>query len=130
LKNAKDENNPETSDQLVERVNYLAGEVKLLAINLAITLARMKGREKILGGLESRFTELIKRANDTAQQVTDVLNDFRNKRRINSGLPASTAIIEQRGAYDCIEAKLNYIHKLSREVLETITTIKQQEQMG
>lgn len=117
-------------EHLAREVNYLAGEVRLLAINMAITLARMQGRKKIFGDMEDRFTELIKRANDTSQQVTDVLKAFQNHQRMIFGLPASSEIIEKRGAYDCLEAKLNHVYRLSVEMAKTISEIKRQEQVG
>ena len=117
-------------ERLAKQVDFLAGEVKLLAINLAITLARMENREKVFGQLEEQFTELIKKANDTAQQVTEVMKAYRHRQRMGTGLPASTEIIQKRGAYDGIEAKLNHVYKLSREMARKISKIKQQEQVG
>jgi hypothetical protein len=120
----------ERPENLADDVNHLAGEVKLLAINLAITLAKLQSRKNVLRSMERHFTELIKKANDTSQQVSDALSMLISCKRINAGLPASTEVIEKRGAYDSIEAKLNYVYKLSREVLETLKKIKRQEQAG
>jgi len=115
-------------ERLVAEVDRLAGEVKLLAINLAIMLAKIKGRQKKFGNMDNRFVELIKRANDTSRQVGDIIQAFRDRKRMISSLPASTEIINKRGAYDSVEAKLVYVHKLSREILDTIGSIKQQKQ--
>ena len=117
-------------ERLAEEVDYLAEEVKLLAINLAITLAKISNREKVFGRIEAQFTELIKRANDTSQRVTEVLKLFRSEDRMISSLPASSEIINKRGAYDSIEAKLNYVYKLSNDMIQTISSIKRQEQAG
>ena len=121
---------PEHPEKLAEEVEYLAAEVKLLAINLAIALAKIESREKVFGQLEARFTELVKRANDTSLQVSQVIKVFRNSHRMSAGLPASTEIIQIRGAYDSIEAKLNHVFKLSRDMERTISKIKQQQQVG
>ena len=112
---------------MADEVDYLAGEVKILAINMAITLAKMRCREKQLGKLEPQFTELIKKANDTSQQVTEMLKVFKNKKRMVSGLPASSEIIEKRGAYDSMEAKLNHVYQLSQEMMIMLSKLKQQE---
>jgi hypothetical protein len=121
---------PDQSQHLAEEVNHLADEAKLLAINLAITLAKLRGRHKILEDLEPQFSELIKKANDTAQQVSDVLKAFENRKRMISSLPSSSQIIKQRGAYDSLEARLVNVYQLSQNVLQTLGDIKRQEQVG
>jgi uncharacterized Zn finger protein len=127
---AHKEEHDDRPEVLADKADHLAGEVKSLAINLAIVLAKVQGRQKTLGKLEQQFTELIRKANDTSQQVIDALETFKVHKRMISGLPASTGIIEQRGAYDSIEAKLNHVYKLSREIMETIGRINNQEQVG
>ncbi len=116
--------------QLAEEVDYLAGEVKLLAINLAISLAKLHKHHKTIKDLEPQFTELIRRANTTSQQVSDVTKAFQNRKQMIFSLPASSEIIEKRGAYDKIEATLNYVYELSQEVIQTITILKRQKRAG
>ncbi len=123
----KSDNRPE---RLTEEVDYLAGEVKLLSINLAIALAKISNREKVFGRLDAQFTELIKRANDTSQRVSEIIKLFRNKDKIIFSLPASTEILDKRGAYDSIEAKLNHVFRLSNDMMQTISRIKRQKQVG
>ncbi len=122
---------PESSaERFADEVEHLAEEVKLLSINLAIVLARVQGEHQALKSMEPEFTELIKRANDTSRQVTDVLEAFRSRMRLQYGLPASSEIVAKRGAYDAIEARLNRVYDLSRDIVAKITTLKRQEQVG
>lgn len=126
-----DDNNDSQKRQLIAEVEYLAGETKLLAMNLAIALARIKDRQKVLRDLDPEFTELIKRANDSAGQVDDVLQAFQNQKKMIYSLPASSKIIERRGAYDKIEASLQYVYALSRQIIESIRQLQQsQKQAG
>lgn len=125
-----DRREPEDPEQFADEVEHLAEEVKLLSINLAITLARVQTEHRALKDLEPEFTELIRRANDTSRQVTDVLQAFRSRVRFQYGLPASSAIVAKRGAYDAIEARLNRVHELSRDIIAKITNLKRQEQVG
>lgn len=120
----------DSAEQFAAEVEHLAEEVKLLSINLAITLARVQSDNRGLKDLEPDFTELIRRANDTSRQVTDVLRAFRNQLRFHYGLPASSEIVAKRGAYDAIEARLNRVHELSRDIIAKITNLKSQEQVG
>ena len=117
-------------EQFAAEVEHLAEEVKLLSINLAITLARVQTEHRELKELEPEFTELIRRANDTSRQVIDVLEAFRSRMRFHYGLPASSEIVAKRGAYDAVEARLNRVYELSRDIIVKITNLKRQEQVG
>jgi hypothetical protein len=126
-----DSSPPESSaERFADEVEHLAEEVKLLSINLAIVLARVQGEHQALKSMEPEFTELIRRANDTSRQVTDVLEAFRSRMRLQYGLPASSEIVAKRGAYDAIEARLNRVYDLSRDIIAKITTLKRQKQVG
>jgi len=119
-----------SAEQFAAEVEHLAEEVKLLSINLAITLARVQTEHRALKDMEPEFTELIRRAHDTSRQVTDVLQAFRNQLRSQYGLPASSEIVAKRGAYDAVEARLNRVYDLSRDLIAKITNLKRQEQVG
>lgn len=121
---------PEGPEQFAAEVEHLAEEVKLLSINLAITLARVQTDHRALKEMEPEFTELIRRANDTSRQVTDVLQAFQNRMRFQYGLPASSEIVAKRGAYDAIEARLNRVYELSQDIISKLTNLKRQEQVG
>jgi hypothetical protein len=117
-------------EKLAAQVEHLAEEVKLLSINLAITMARVQNENRALKDLEPEFTELIRRANDTSRQVTDVLQAFQSRLRFQYGLPASSEVVAKRGAYDAIEARLNRVYELSQDIIAKITAIQSQEQVG
>lgn len=128
----KSDNQPtgKSADEFAAEVEHLAEEVKLLSINLAITLARVQRDHRALRAMEPEFTELIRRANDTSRQVTEVLQAFRSRLRIQYGLPASSEVVAKRGAYDVIEARLNRVYEMSRDIIARITDLKRQEQVG
>ncbi len=128
----KSDNEPtkNNAEQFAAEVEHLAEEVKLLSINLAITLARVQSENRALKNMEPEFTELIRRANDTSRQVAEVLQAFRSQVRVQYGLPASSEIVAKRGAYDAIEARLNRVYDLSRDLIAKITNLKRQEQVG
>ncbi len=116
--------------RLAHKAGELADEVKLLAINLAISLAGIRGKDKTLKELEPHFTELIKKSNEASHQVADVLRAFQNQKKIIYSLPASSEIVAKRGAYDRLEATLNHIYDLSQEIIKTITILKGREKVG
>jgi len=116
--------------RLSQDVEYLAGEVKLLAINLAIALAKSKQKGYSLVKLEPQFSELIQRVNRTSAQVVQVLEAFRNQKQMLFSLPASTEVIERRGAYDKTEATLNHVYDLSQGILKQIREINGQNKGG
>jgi hypothetical protein len=120
--------NRQASD-LTAEVDYLAEEMKLMAINLAIAVAKQQQRNDSLRAMEPQFGELIQRANAAAERVTDTIKVFRATRRMTSTLPASTDIIDQRGAYDSIEAKLLYVYRLSRQLLDDIGRLSRKKQV-
>ncbi len=117
-------------EAFADEVEALAEEVKLLAINLAIALAKVQHYNRGLKEMEPQFTELIRRANDTSRQVAEILQAFRSKVRGQYGLPASSEIVDKRGAYDAIEARLNHVYDLSRDIIDKIVNLKRREQVG
>ncbi len=114
-------------DALAQQVEFLSSEMKLLAINLAVSLARLRNRGDYFRGIEDVLSDLINRANDASDSVQQVLGAFQNQKRLLSSLPASSDIIKIRGGYDKIEVSLTEIESLSRNVIETIKQIKDQK---
>ncbi|MEE9442116.1 MAG: hypothetical protein V3V99_05560 [candidate division Zixibacteria bacterium] len=116
--------------QLAEQVESLADDVKLQALNLAITVARIQNKEATLKEMQSQFTELISQSNQSSARVKEVLESFRNERAMLFSLPSSSEVIEKRGAYDKIEASLIHVYNLSQEIMETLTKLKNQKQVN
>jgi hypothetical protein len=121
---------PMPHEAIIRKAEHLAGEVKLLAINLAVTLARVQNHSLQIRQLEPQFTELIRRANDTAVQVADVAKAFQHQKLMISSIPASSEIITLRGAFDKTEATLNYVLELSNKMVEILTQLQAQRPEG
>lgn len=117
-------------EEIIRQADYLSGEVKLLAINLAVTLARVQNHDPQIRQLEPEFTDLIRRANDTAGQVADVVKAFQHQKLMISAIPASSEVIAIRGAFDKTEATLNYVYDLSRKMIEILTQLKAKRSEG
>ena len=114
-------------DDLAQQVHRLAEDIKLQSINLAIMLAKAKKEQRGLRELDPQFGELISTINKTARRIDDILKAFQGSKKMICSLPASSEIIARRGAYDEIEATLNYIFELSQDLIGTINEVKQQE---
>jgi len=75
---------------LVEQVDALNEEVKILALNLAIYLARAKTKSDELGRLEPDFIRLVNGTVKAVKELTVVINaarnseDFKHSENINS----------------------------------------------
>ena len=116
--------------QLAADVEEISSEVKLLAMNLAIVIARIQNGRTPLKGMDEDFTELISRVTSTTGQVSDILDAFKNEKTLLFSLPASSKIIEQRGAYDKIEASLNYVYQLSQQIIQSIKQLEDFKQVN
>ncbi|MEA2031756.1 MAG: hypothetical protein U9N55_09235 [candidate division Zixibacteria bacterium] len=98
------DSNEETSAELVEQVDSLTEEVKVLALNLAIYLAKAKQKSDRLSQLEPDFIRLVNGTVKTVQELTSVISASRDsdKAKTNQYKIAS-------GGPDPLEAKLRNI---------------------
>jgi len=106
---------------LVDEVTTLAEEVKIKALNLAISLAKSKENTRELRVLEPAFTKLINGSMDVIREVTVIVRAYCSEEAMVSESPSAF------GQFDRIERSLNDIHRLSREVLGAITQIKKKQ---
>ena len=117
------ENKRPRKTNLVDQVDELADQVKTLALNLAITLAREKTRVKDLTVLEPEFTHLINKSVGVVREITKIL------RSVSGGEEdGSRSQIE----HDCIvgmETSLEEIQSVAQNVLKDIRTLKQRKGM-
>jgi len=117
------ENKRPRKTNLVDQVDELADQVKTLALNLAITLAREKTRVKDLAVLEPEFTHLINKSVGVVREITKIL------RSVSGGEEdGSRSQIE----HDCIvgmETSLEEIQSVAQNVLKDIRTLKQRKGM-
>ena len=114
----KTENN--SNEKWVDNVNSMAEQVRILALNLAINLAREKKNIKELTFLEPDFTKLIYGSVDVIKEISIILKAFQNEEKMIYAPPSSS------GKLDHIESSLNEILNLSQNVLEIITRIKEE----
>lgn len=107
-------------EKWVSDVNSMAEQVRILALNLAINLAREKHNIKELNFLEPDFTKLINGSVDVIKEISVILKTVKNEDKMIYAPPSSSEKL------DHIESSLNEILNLSRNVLEVITRIKEE----
>ena len=110
--------NVETFEEWISQIDNLADEVKMLALNLAINLAKTKQETKELSFMEPEFTKLVNGSVEVVREITGIMKAFRNE-----GSLVYSPKKDSR-SLDRIETTLNEIHQLSRKVLYTISEIK------
>jgi len=113
---------PEMDDQdYLKQVDILAEQVRMLALNLAINLARNKDDLKDLTFMEPEFTKLINGSVEVIKQISDIMRAFRNEDKMAYSTPRAD------GGIDRIEASLNDILKISQQVLHNISEMKKRK---
>lgn len=111
-------------EQWCDQVNQLADQVKMLALNLAINLAKSKNEIEDLTVLEPEFTKLVNGSVEIVKEVTMILKAFKNEEKLVYSANDSGRNFER------IEMSLNEILTLSKNVQESISEIKKRnEQM-
>jgi hypothetical protein len=105
-------------NDLVNIVGGLAEQVKVLALNLAINLARSKARAEELTVLEPQFTRLINGSVEAIRELSVLLGTMGSRRDRSP----KTAINKDKMVK--IGATLNEILDLSQNVQNSITEIK------
>ena len=109
------------SDNWTGQLDTLAEEVKMLALNLAINLARSKHEIAELSYLEPEFTKLINGSVEVIREITTMMRAFRNEEKMvytptrDSSHP------------DKIEASLNEILEKSQDIIEAIALMKKRK---
>jgi methyl-accepting chemotaxis protein len=103
------------------QIDDLATQVKVLALNLAISLAQAKDRAGELAYLEPEFTKLISGSVDVIKDVTSILKAFRNEDKMVYSPPSESEKLDR------IESSLNEILRRSQSVLKTIAEVKKRK---
>lgn len=116
--------------RISSETEHLADEVKLLAVNLAIAVARVQNKEKSIKDMESEFSELIQKANSASEQVLNVVKAFKSKKLMLYSLPASDKTIKAKGAVDHIEKRLKEVDELSRKIHQSVAILRKQKKVG
>jgi len=100
-----------------KEIDELTSQVKTLALNLAINLARLKQEIDELAVLEPEFTKLINGSVEVVREVSTILKAYRNEEKL-------VFDPQQDDRFDRIESSLNEVLNLSTGVLSTIHSIK------
>jgi methyl-accepting chemotaxis protein len=115
----EDAKNKETvSPEWFEQLDNLANQTKMLALNLAISLAKAKEGAKELAYLEPEFTKLIHGSVEVIKEITAILKTARNEDKMIYSPPVES------GKPDRIETSLNEILSQSQTILKAISEIK------
>lgn len=106
--------------KLVEDVDNLGEEVRTLALNLAIYLARVKAetRSEELNRMEPEFIRLVNGTVKVVQEMTLILNAARHAEKIIYEPPSGTV------SHDRIESKLRDILDQCSGILGSLTRSK------
>lgn len=107
------------NEKWVASIDSMAEQVRILALNLAINLAREKKNIKELIFLEPDFTKLVYGSIEVIKEVSVMLRAFQNEEKMVYAPPTSS------GKIDHIESSLNEILNLSRNILKVIARIKE-----
>ena len=105
-------------EDLIREVEDLTEQVKILALNLALTLAREKKQIKDLTLLEPEFTKLVNGSVDVIKEISEILRALQSDK-----IAESSSTIKGKNLAR-IETSLNEILTLSQNVLKAVTSIK------
>jgi uncharacterized phage infection (PIP) family protein YhgE len=117
-------NKTESAEMYSRQINELADQIKTLALNLAINLARSKNEITELQVLEPEFTRLVNGSVEVVKRVSEVLKAFRNEGKMVYSPNSGSERIDR------LEESLNEIHDLSKDVLWSIEEIKRQKKQA
>ena len=104
----------EKKPQLISRVEHLNEEVKSLALNMAIYLAKIKKDSKTISSMEPEFIRLVNSTVKVVQELTVLIDVAKNPNSGNSVGSSTYKMTEH------LESKLNSIITQSQEILETL----------
>ena len=103
-----------TDIQMLQQVDLLNEQVKALALNLAIYLAKAKGNSEELNRLEPEFMKLINGSVKVVQEVAAIISAAKNSETMIYDVPSGT----QRS--DRIEMKLNSILQQCNDIMRVL----------
>ena len=104
--------------KLIEQVDSLNDEVKTLALNVAIYLAKSKNKSDDLGHLEPDFIRLVNGTVKVVQELTVIINAARNSEKMVWD-PLSGKISQ-----DLLEMKLRSILDQCHQIMATLSVPK------
>jgi hypothetical protein len=107
--------------ELVEQVDYLGEEVRTLALNLAIYLAKVKAasRTEAINKMEPEFVKLVNGTVKVVQEMTLILNAARNMERMIYDVPSGAV------GQDHLEVRLRGILDQCGSILGSLRDAKE-----
>lgn len=100
--------------EMLEQVDQLNDEVKALALNLAIYLAKAKGQSEELNRLEPEFMRLINGSVKVVQELALVISAAKNRETMIYEVPSGGV------RTDRIEMKLQSILQQCQEIMRVL----------
>ncbi|MFH1374789.1 MAG: hypothetical protein ABII79_13455 [bacterium] len=101
--------------RLVDRVDSLNEEVKVLALNLAIYLARAKGTSEHLTRMEPEFIRLVNGTVKVVRELAVVISSARNPEQGRLETPTGTTLPDQ------LEIKLQSILNQCSRIIKSLS---------
>ena len=111
----------EKNFNIVEYVENLNEEVKELAFNLAIYLAKQKKESEQLSKMEPEFIKLVNGAVKVGQELTAIINAAKSEETMVYDVPSG------KFESDHLESKLNSILEQCRQILEELGVTNEYE---
>ncbi len=102
------------NNDIIDIVENLNEEVKEIAVNLAIYLAKSKNDSKQLSKMEPEFIKLVNGAVKVGQELTRIINAAKNKETMVYDVPSG------KFSSDQLEVKLNSILSQCRQILDEL----------
>jgi hypothetical protein len=97
------DSSPYPAEDIIEQVDGLSEEVKVLALNLAIYLAKAKPQSNSLTRLEPDFIRLVNGTVKAVQEISRIIQAARDQQPLAFDVPSGAAVTDQ------IEVKLRSI---------------------
>jgi hypothetical protein len=102
--------------KIIEQVDELNEEVRVLALNLAIYLAKAKSKSHQLSRLEPDFIRLVNGTVKVVQELAAIINAARNLDVMVNDL------VDQPPGTDPIEIRLNAILEQCNHIMESLNS--------
>ncbi len=101
--------------RLVDQVDALNEEVKVLALNLAVYLAKAKGSSEQIHRLEPEFIRLVNGTVKVVQQLALIINAARNREKSSRDMSSSSIHADQ------IEIRLKSILDQCAKIMHSLS---------
>lgn len=111
----------ESEPDIIDQVDELNEEVKVLALNLAVYLAKAKSRSETLSRLEPEFIRLVNSSVKVVQELAGVISAARNLEMLDGEITVGSA------RKDPLEVRLRLILEQCSRIMYQLTTSSESE---